>query len=132
MFAFSEIRKIIETLAHYVAKNGAQFEIMVREREKNNAQFFFLRGGDYNKYYMHCLAAEHAKQAVVEPLVSAPLSVPSASSANGIVGTVQAVQQPPAPSQAPVPVVTVPSYPPPPPQRQSGFSQPMAPSVSGW
>ncbi|OQV19325.1 hypothetical protein BV898_06562 [Hypsibius exemplaris] len=57
----TELRKIIETLAQYVAKNGTHFEDMVKNREMNNPQFFFLRGGDFNKYYEQCVAAERQR-----------------------------------------------------------------------
>jgi hypothetical protein len=67
---FAELRKIIETLAQYVAKNGTNFEDMVKNREVNNPQFFFLRGGDFHRYYQHCVAVERLRldaQADVDP-----------------------------------------------------------------
>eukprot|EP00128_Syssomonas_multiformis_P011301 Colp12_sorted_trinity150504_noHs@1176 len=48
------IRNIIDKTAHFVAKNGLDFEVRVREKEANNPKFNFLNVNDpYNGYYVH-------------------------------------------------------------------------------
>jgi splicing factor 3A subunit 1 len=47
-----EIRKLADTTADYVAKNGPSFEVMVMEKESSNAKFSFLKKDDlYRAYY---------------------------------------------------------------------------------
>uniref|UniRef100_A0A5S6R4U8 Splicing factor 3A subunit 1 n=1 Tax=Trichuris muris TaxID=70415 RepID=A0A5S6R4U8_TRIMR len=47
-----EIRNIVDKTASFVARNGASFEIRIREHEVNNPKFNFLNPGDpYHAYY---------------------------------------------------------------------------------
>lgn len=46
-----EDRKRITALAAYVAKNGADIEKAVLQKEQNNPKFNFLRGGEYAGFY---------------------------------------------------------------------------------
>ena len=41
----------IHTIASYVARNGPDFENIVRLRETNNTSFNFLNGGEHSLYY---------------------------------------------------------------------------------
>ncbi|CAM9513767.1 unnamed protein product [Ascophyllum nodosum] len=47
----------VDKMADYVARNGGNFEEMVREREKDNRMLSFLFGGELHEYYkwaLHC------------------------------------------------------------------------------
>jgi G patch domain-containing protein 1 len=46
-----ETRKFIDTTSFFVAKNGEWFEQMVREKQKDEGKFSFLRNGDGAAYY---------------------------------------------------------------------------------
>ncbi|CDW55098.1 Splicing factor 3A subunit 1 [Trichuris trichiura] len=47
-----EIRNIVDKTASFVARNGASFEVRIREHEVNNPKFNFLNPGDpYHAYY---------------------------------------------------------------------------------
>ena len=47
-----DIRKIVETTAGFVLRNGIPFEIRIREKEKNNPKFSFLSENDaYAPFY---------------------------------------------------------------------------------
>ncbi|XP_072294440.1 calcium homeostasis endoplasmic reticulum protein isoform X2 [Eucyclogobius newberryi] len=54
-----ELRNVIDKLAQFVARNGPEFEKMTMEKQKDNAKFSFLFGGDYFTYYKYRLALEH-------------------------------------------------------------------------
>ncbi|KAM6962762.1 calcium homeostasis endoplasmic reticulum protein [Aplochiton taeniatus] len=53
-----ELRNVIDKLAQFVARNGPEFEKMTMEKQKDNAKFSFLFGGDYFGYYKCKLAME--------------------------------------------------------------------------
>ncbi|KAK7889137.1 hypothetical protein WMY93_024697 [Mugilogobius chulae] len=53
-----ELRNVIDKLAQFVARNGPEFEKMTMEKQKDNAKFSFLFGGDFFTYYKYRLALE--------------------------------------------------------------------------
>ncbi|ONK65918.1 uncharacterized protein A4U43_C06F2330 [Asparagus officinalis] len=50
-----ELHKIIDKLAEYAAKNGPEFEAMIREKQKDNPDYSFLFGGEGHNYYRYKL-----------------------------------------------------------------------------
>ena len=48
-------KSMIEKLAEYVAQTNGTMEATVRERQRGNAQFAFLFGGEGADYYKECL-----------------------------------------------------------------------------
>ncbi|KAI9223322.1 Pre-mRNA splicing factor PRP21 like protein-domain-containing protein [Blastocladiella britannica] len=51
-----DIRTIVEKTAHFVSKNGVQFEGKIRDKEAHNPRFFFLTVADpYHPYYQWAL-----------------------------------------------------------------------------
>ncbi|KAJ0032660.1 hypothetical protein NQD34_002741 [Periophthalmus magnuspinnatus] len=70
---YQELRNVIDKLAQFVARNGPEFEKMTMEKQKDNAKFSFLFGGDYFSYYKYRLAMEqqpHASARDAEDLKS--------------------------------------------------------------
>lgn len=53
-------KAIIDKLAVFVAKNGAEFEEMTMRRQRHNAKFGFLFGGEHYDYYCARVAAAEA------------------------------------------------------------------------
>ncbi|XP_071953503.1 calcium homeostasis endoplasmic reticulum protein-like [Antedon mediterranea] len=53
-----ELRKIIDKLANFVARNGPEFENMTKQKQANNPRFNFLFGGDYFNYYQYKVSTE--------------------------------------------------------------------------
>lgn len=54
-----DLKKIINKLAEFVARNGPDFEMMTKKKQENNPKFSFLYGGDeFFNYYVHRVAAE--------------------------------------------------------------------------
>ena len=49
--ADTAVRRSIDTLAPYVARNGPSFEALARERHANDPAFAFLRGGEGAAFY---------------------------------------------------------------------------------
>ncbi len=56
-----ELRNVIDKLAQFVARNGPEFEKMTMEKQKDNAKFSFLFGGEYFGYYKYKLAIEQQR-----------------------------------------------------------------------
>lgn len=54
----TELRNIIDKLAQFVARNGPEFEQMTKNKQKGNAKFQFLYGGEYYNYYQYKVQAE--------------------------------------------------------------------------
>ncbi|XP_030483623.1 uncharacterized protein LOC115700197 [Cannabis sativa] len=50
-----ELHKRIDKLAEYAAKNGPEFEAMIREKQQDNPDYGFLFGGDGHGYYRYKL-----------------------------------------------------------------------------
>lgn len=71
-----ELRNVIDKLAQFVARNGPEFEKMTMEKQKDNAKFSFLFGGDYFTYYKYRLAMEQQPQGAEIPAGSMPLMAP--------------------------------------------------------
>ena len=53
-----DVKNIIDKLANFVARNGAEFENMTKEKQKNNPKFSFLFGGQHYNYYQYKLSTE--------------------------------------------------------------------------
>ncbi|RZC75006.1 hypothetical protein C5167_050487 [Papaver somniferum] len=57
-----DIRTIVDKTAHFVAKNGPDFEKRIIANNAGNAKFNFLNGSDpYNAYYQHRLSEFRAQ-----------------------------------------------------------------------
>lgn len=56
------MKKIIDKLAQFVARNGAEFEQMTKQKQKGNAQFAFLYGGQHYNYYQYRVTTEQIIQ----------------------------------------------------------------------
>ena len=50
-----EKRKVIESLARFVARNGEAFEQLAKQKQKNEKKFSFLFGGEGASSYAYCL-----------------------------------------------------------------------------
>jgi hypothetical protein len=50
-----ELHKRIEKLVEYAAKNGPEFEAMIREKQQDNPDYGFLFGGDGHGHYRYRL-----------------------------------------------------------------------------
>ncbi|XP_057958890.1 uncharacterized protein LOC131151633 [Malania oleifera] len=50
-----ELHKRIEKLVEYAAKNGPEFEAMIREKQQDNPAYGFLFGGEGHNYYRYKL-----------------------------------------------------------------------------
>lgn len=50
-----ELQKVIDKLVEYAAKNGPEFEAMIREKQRDNPAYSFLFGGDGHNYYRYKL-----------------------------------------------------------------------------
>lgn len=57
-----ELRNVIDKLAQFVARNGPEFEKMTMDKQKDNAKFSFLFGGEYFGYYKFKLAIEQQQR----------------------------------------------------------------------
>lgn len=55
-----ELRNIIDKLAQFVARNGAEFENMTKLKQKDNPKFQFLFGGENYHYYIYKVNTEQA------------------------------------------------------------------------
>lgn len=51
----SELQKRIDKLVEYAAKNGPEFEAMIREKQQDNPAYSFLFGGEGHNYYRYKL-----------------------------------------------------------------------------
>ncbi|XP_011006670.1 PREDICTED: calcium homeostasis endoplasmic reticulum protein [Populus euphratica] len=50
-----ELQKRIDKLVEYSAKNGPEFEVMIREKQQDNPAYSFLYGGEGHAYYRYKL-----------------------------------------------------------------------------
>ncbi|KDP33406.1 hypothetical protein JCGZ_06977 [Jatropha curcas] len=50
-----ELQKVIDKLVEYATKNGPEFEVMIREKQKDNPAYSFLFGGEGHNYYRYKL-----------------------------------------------------------------------------
>ena len=78
-----EKRKIIESLAHFVARNGEAFEQLAKQKQKNDKKFSFLFGGEGASSYAYCLrkAKLEEKRNAREIIASMKKNVPLIASA---------------------------------------------------
>ena len=60
-----EMKKIIDKLAQFVARNGPEFETMTKNKQKDNPQFGFLFGGQYYNYYQYRVTTEQISEFVI-------------------------------------------------------------------
>ncbi|ESP02448.1 hypothetical protein LOTGIDRAFT_95622, partial [Lottia gigantea] len=59
-----EQRNIINKLANFVARNGPEFELMTKSKQKDNPRFQFLFGGEFFNYYQYKVTSEQAEQQI--------------------------------------------------------------------
>lgn len=119
-----ELRNRIDRLAEFVARNGPAFEKTVRERERENPAFAFLRpGAPYHDYYQrqkHVRGSGSASPHAGVPSTPLVPSVPDESlSAGAIANVCKAALQSGLPSYSPLPVELV---------RQSATLAPVEPA----
>ncbi|CAH1774373.1 unnamed protein product [Owenia fusiformis] len=55
-----DLKNIIDKLANFVARNGAEFEQMTKSKQKDNPKFSFLFGGEHYNYYQFKVTTEHS------------------------------------------------------------------------
>ena len=46
-----DTQNVIDKLAIFVARNGAEFEEMTKQKQAGNLKFTFLFGGEHHAYY---------------------------------------------------------------------------------
>lgn len=56
------MKKIIDKLAQFVARNGHEFEQMTKQKQKDNPQFGFLFGGLHYNYYQYRVTTEQISE----------------------------------------------------------------------
>ncbi|KAI3931542.1 hypothetical protein MKW92_011144 [Papaver armeniacum] len=82
-----DIRTIVDKAAHFVAKNGPDFEKRIIANNAGNAKFNFLNASDpYNAYYQHRLSDFRAQNELTDDS-SGPELVQSAGDANELAET---------------------------------------------
>jgi hypothetical protein len=52
-----DLQKRIDKLVEYIAKNGPEFEIVIRDKQHDNPDYAFVFGGDGHAYYRYMLWA---------------------------------------------------------------------------
>ena len=57
-----DLRKMIEAMAPFVARNGAAFEALAVRRNARDSRFGFLKGGPGAEYYRWRVQAGHSCQ----------------------------------------------------------------------
>lgn len=60
LFIDFEHKNVIDKLAQFVARNGADFENMTKMKQKDNPNFGFLFGGPHYNYYQYRVTSEQA------------------------------------------------------------------------
>lgn len=58
------MKKIIDKLAQFVARNGPEFENMTKQKQKDNPQFGFLFGGLHYNYYQYRVTTEQISECI--------------------------------------------------------------------
>ncbi|CAK9095917.1 unnamed protein product [Durusdinium trenchii] len=105
----ADLRKRVEIMADHIARNGADFEATVKQKNANNPQFAFLYNGEGSVYYQQVLARHRGVQAAKAPPQANP---PAAASLATLLRSGQ-VNPPPQPSpvlpKPPQPTVVQPS-----------------------
>ncbi len=63
-FVDPDLKNIIDKLANFVARNGREFESMTKQKQKDNAKFSFLFGGEHFNYYQYKVTTEQASKSL--------------------------------------------------------------------
>lgn len=109
-----ELQKRIDKLVEYAAKNGPEFEAMIREKQQDNPDYSFLFGGEGHNYYRYKLwMATHPPGGTLNPsfpsssipmmhpsnpmMSSSPLNAPPLNGPNAAVMGAPHMHQPPFP-----------------------------------
>lgn len=92
----ADLVKRITKLAEYYTRNGPAFELMLKEKQKENVEYAFLFGGEGAAFYAWCLFCMHRGLPYDKPLPegfvdAAPQAAPAAATA--IVAPVAAAVQ---------------------------------------
>ncbi|KAK4761920.1 hypothetical protein SAY87_029804 [Trapa incisa] len=101
-----ELHKRIDKVVEYIAKNGPEFEAMIREKQQENPDYSFLFGGDGHGYYQYRLwASTHPPGAHFpsfpqmmlppNPLMSSPLPLNAPRVSSGSMPGLPQIPQPP-------------------------------------
>lgn len=119
-----DLRNRIDHLVEFVARNGSAFEETVRERERENPAFAFLRpGAPYHDYYQRQKQIRGSGSAPLHAGVPSVPLMPSVAdeslSAGAIANVCKAALQSGLPSYAPLPIELV---------RQSATLAPVEPA----
>lgn len=61
-FSDIELKNIIDKLADFVSRNGPEFEQMTKNKQKGNAKFSFLFGGEFYNYYQYKVTTAQASK----------------------------------------------------------------------
>ncbi|KAL3506578.1 hypothetical protein ACH5RR_031960 [Cinchona calisaya] len=109
-----ELQKRVDKLVEYAAKNGPEFEAMIREKQQDNPDYSFLFGGEGHNYYRYKLwmatrppggplnpsfpSSSIPMMHPPNPMMSpSPLNAPPLSGPNAAVMTAPHLHQPPFP-----------------------------------
>ncbi|KAJ6406019.1 hypothetical protein OIU84_009696 [Salix udensis] len=92
-----ELQKRIDKLVEYSAKNGPEFEVMIREKQQDNPAYSFLFGGEGHAYYRYKLWLS-ARGPFNPPFqASSMMHPPPNPMMNAVVGPPPQMHQPPFP-----------------------------------
>ncbi|KAF6146435.1 hypothetical protein GIB67_037735 [Kingdonia uniflora] len=92
-----ELHKVIDKLVEYIAKNGPEFEAMIRDKQQDNPAYSFLFGGEGHSYYRSKLwITTRPSNALFNPSMMNPSPLSAAGSV-AMLGAPQ-LHQPPFPS----------------------------------
>ena len=64
--------EVLSKLAQYAAKNGASFVELIKLKQKDNAEYSFLFGGEHSDYYRWALYCAVHGLPVDQPLAQQP------------------------------------------------------------
>lgn len=71
-----ELQKRIDKLVEYSAKNGPEFEAMIRDKQQDNPDYSFLFGGEGHNYYRYKLfMATRPSSGPFNPAFPSPMAV---------------------------------------------------------
>ncbi|XP_050218204.1 uncharacterized protein LOC126668977 [Mercurialis annua] len=97
-----ELQKRIDKLVEYTAKNGPEFELMIRQKQQDNPAYSFLFGGEGHSYYHYKLwLSTHPQPGFpfnppFPPSSMHPLINPAVATSSSIMGA-PPMHQPPFP-----------------------------------
>ncbi|XP_037458623.1 calcium homeostasis endoplasmic reticulum protein-like [Triticum dicoccoides] len=78
-----ELQKRIDKLVEYIAKNGPEFEIVIRDKQHDNPDYAFIFGGDGHAYYRYMLWVTGRPPMAPYPLGSVHMMPPMGPMAHG-------------------------------------------------